>query len=37
MKVIVAGCGRVGSSLANRLSMEGHDVAVVDKDPTSFE
>lgn len=37
MKVIVAGCGRVGSSLANRLSMEGHDVAVIDKDPTSFE
>lgn len=37
MKIIVAGCGRVGASLATKLSLEGHDVAVVDKDPTSFE
>lgn len=37
MKIIVAGCGRVGASLAAKLSLEGHDVAVVDKDPTAFE
>lgn len=37
MKIIVAGCGRVGASLAKRLSLEGHDVTVVDKDPTAFE
>lgn len=37
MKVIIAGCGRVGSTLATKLSREGHDVSVVDKDQTSFE
>lgn len=37
MKVLIAGCGRVGAYLAGRLSMEGHDVAVIDKDPTAFE
>jgi trk system potassium uptake protein TrkA len=33
MKAIVIGCGRVGSSLAARLSLEEHDVRVVDRDP----
>lgn len=37
MKVVIAGCGRVGSTLATKLSREGHAVSVVDKDPTSFE
>ena len=37
MKAIVAGCGRVGALLANRLSMEGHEVSVIDKDPLAFE
>lgn len=36
MHVIVVGCGRVGSQLANMLSTEGHDVVVVDKDSTAF-
>lgn len=36
MYVIVAGCGRVGSRLAERLSYEGHDVVVIDRDPASF-
>ncbi len=36
MHVIVAGCGRVGSQLAILLSYEGHDVAVIDRDPESF-
>jgi trk system potassium uptake protein TrkA len=35
--VIVVGCGRVGSELAVRLNREGHDVAVVDKNPNSFK
>ena len=34
--VIVVGCGRVGSRLANLLSDNGHNVCVVDKDPRSF-
>lgn len=33
MKVIVVGCGRVGSTLARHLSADGHDVNVVDRDP----
>ena len=36
MHVIVVGCGRVGSQLANLLSTEGHDIVVIDKDPTAF-
>ncbi|MCE7004648.1 TrkA family potassium uptake protein [Kibdelosporangium philippinense] len=37
MKVIIMGCGRVGSTLAHQLSVEGHDVCVVDRDPTTRE
>lgn len=37
MKIIIAGCGRVGATLATKLSLEGHDVSVVDKNPDSFE
>lgn len=37
MKVVIAGCGRVGAMLATKFSMDGHDVAVIDKDPSSFE
>lgn len=33
MRVIIVGCGRVGSMLAARLAIEGHDVRVVDRDP----
>jgi trk system potassium uptake protein TrkA len=33
MKIIVVGCGKVGSALAAQLSEEGHDVSVVDKNP----
>jgi trk system potassium uptake protein TrkA len=36
VKVIIAGCGRVGSLLASKFSAEGHDVAIIDKDPTAF-
>lgn len=36
MHVIVVGCGRVGSQLATMLSVEGHNVVVIDKDERSF-
>ena len=36
MYVIIVGCGRVGSSMARQLVGEGHDVVVVDEDPSSF-
>jgi trk system potassium uptake protein TrkA len=37
MHVVIGGCGRVGSYLAYMLEREGHTVAVIDKDPVSFE
>ena len=36
MKVVIMGCGRVGSNLAARLSEEGHDVTVLDTRPDAF-
>ena len=36
MYVIIAGCGRVGSSMAKQLVGEGHDVVVIDEDPGAF-
>lgn len=35
-KVVIAGCGRVGAQLAGMLSLDGHEVAVVDRDASSF-
>lgn len=37
MHVVVVGCGRVGSSLARRLLADGHTVALIDKQASSFE
>jgi trk system potassium uptake protein len=36
VRVVVMGCGRVGSSVADGLSRIGHDVAVIDRDSTAF-
>ena len=36
MKVIIGGCGRVGAQLATKLSLEGHDVAIIDKSTSTF-
>ncbi|MGA0009596.1 MAG: potassium channel family protein [Candidatus Nanopelagicales bacterium] len=36
MHVVILGCGRVGSLLADRLDEAGHAVAIVDQDPQSF-
>ncbi len=36
MHVVILGCGRVGSLLADRLDEAGHSVAIVDQDPQSF-
>src|SRR3989338_1812742 len=37
MYVIIVGCGRVGSELAKLLSAEGHDLVVIDKNPSAFD
>ena len=36
MRVIIVGCGRMGSELANSMWHDGHVVTVVDKDPQAF-
>jgi trk system potassium uptake protein TrkA len=36
MRVLIIGCGRVGSVLANRLDEEGHQVVILDKNQQSF-
>ncbi|MEO3939160.1 TrkA family potassium uptake protein [Dermatophilaceae bacterium Soc4.6] len=36
MHFVIMGCGRVGSTLAKSLSKRGHDVAVIDSEPSSF-
>lgn len=37
MNVIVVGCGRVGSQLATLLSVEGHNVVVIDREADAFK
>ena len=36
MKVMIIGCGRVGSVLANRLDEAGHQVVVLDRNQQAF-
>ena len=36
MHVVIMGCGRVGSSLSASLERQGHQVAVIDRDPKAF-
>lgn len=36
MRVVIMGCGRVGSSLAAGLERQGHEVAVIDRDAKAF-
>ncbi|MFH1576540.1 MAG: TrkA family potassium uptake protein [Candidatus Margulisiibacteriota bacterium] len=37
MHIIIVGCGRVGSQLAQMLSAEGHNVVIIDKNTNSFK
>jgi len=36
VKIVIVGCGRVGSTLARRMAKEGHQVAVVDENIAAF-
>lgn len=36
MQIVILGCGRVGSQLANLLSLEGHKVTIIDNNPKAF-
>src|SRR4030042_4895721 len=37
MKIIIIGCGRLGSGLVQDLSLRAHTVTVIDRDPLAFE
>ncbi len=37
MKIIIIGCGRLGGALCDTLSQQGHEVAVIDRDPLAFD
>ena len=32
LQIIIVGCGKVGRTLVEQLSKEGHDITIVDKD-----
>jgi trk system potassium uptake protein len=36
LKIVILGCGRVGSTIATTMSKDGHDVTIVDQNPDSF-
>lgn len=36
MNILIIGCGKVGSGLANSLCRAGHDIAIVDADKEHF-
>ncbi len=36
MFVVISGCGRIGSYLANILSKEGHDIVIIDQNKKAF-
>jgi trk system potassium uptake protein TrkA len=37
MRIIIIGCGRLGGALCDTLSQQGHEVAVIDRDPQAFD
>jgi len=37
MRVVIIGCGRVGSHLAKRLDKDGHTVIVIDRNQQAFQ
>ena len=37
MNIIIVGCGKVGSALVERLSGEGHDITIIDKDDSKIQ
>jgi trk system potassium uptake protein len=37
MRIVIVGCGRVGAGLAGSLALDGHDLVVIDGDPSAFD
>ncbi len=36
LRLLIVGCGRVGSQVAANMDREGHEVVIVDRDPNAF-
>src|SRR3982751_4935482 len=36
LKLLIVGCGRVGSQIAAEMDRNGHDVTIIDRDPNQF-
>lgn len=36
MKVVVLGCGRVGSTIATAMARDGHEITIIDQNPDAF-
>lgn len=37
LRIIIVGCGKVGSTLVEQLSREGHDITIIDKSPQRIQ
>lgn len=37
MKIIIVGCGKVGTTLAEQLNKENHDITLIDQDAQALE
>ena len=37
LKVVIIGCGKVGATLTEQLSIEGHDITILDTDPNKVQ
>ena len=37
MRIVIVGCGKVGTSIASLLNAEGHDIVVVDIDRNAVQ
>lgn len=37
LRIIIVGCGKVGSTLVEQLSMEGHDITIIDKNAAKVQ
>lgn len=37
VRIIITGCGRLGSELANSLAIDGHEIVVIDREAKAFE
>ena len=37
MRIVILGCGRLGSKLAKNFSEEGHELTIIDRDDSAFK